>query len=103
MLDLMGIGLHLHMDILNNYMPKLLSADLVVIDGKVYKDRTGKHEGKDAMIAMVLEMMAVPQGKKMDDVVKIERLEGCTIMTYNNESGKIVLISTQPITFTQIK
>jgi len=91
MRDIMNIGLHLHMS-------TVLNAHLLVIDGKVYKDRSGKYGGVGAMVGT----MIVPEDKEIGDV-KVERLEAGTIMTYDNESGKIVLISTQPITFTQIK
>ena len=87
MKDLMNIGLH-------NHMSSVLNAYLLVIDSKVYKDRSGKYggEGSDAGKIMI----------PVQDVGKVttEGLESGHIMKYD---GLIVLIATQPIKFHQLK
>ena len=78
-------------------MTTVLNADLLVIDGKVYKDRSGKYGGAGD----VCEPIMIPA----EDIDKVttEGLEAGTIMTYDAPEGKIVLISTQPIKFQEIK
>lgn len=90
MKDLMNIGLH-------NHMTTVLNAYLLVIDGKVYKDRSGKYGGAGA----VCEPIMIPA----EDVGKVitEGLEAGQIMTYDGPDGKIILIATQPIKFQEIK
>lgn len=90
MKDLMNIGLH-------NHMTTVLNAYLLVIDGKVYKDRSGKYggEGSDAGKIMI--------PVKDVDKVTTEGLEAGTITIYDSPEGKIILIATQPIKFQEIK
>ena len=90
MRNLINIGLH-------NHMTTVLNAHLLVIDGKVYKDRSSKYGGEGS----VAERILIP----VDDIGKVttEGLEAGTIMTYDAPEGKIVIISTQPIKFQSIK
>lgn len=90
MKDLMNIGLH-------NHMTTVLNAYLLVIDGKVYKDRSGKYGGEGADAGTIL----IPA----EDVGKVttEGLEAGQIMKYDGPDGLIVLIATQPIKFQEIK
>ena len=90
MKDLMNIGLH-------NHMKMVTKAHLLVIDGKVHKDRSGKYGGAGS----VYEPIMIPA----EDVGKVitEGLEAGQIMTYDGPDGKIILIATQPIKFLQIK
>ena len=90
MKELMNIGLH-------NHMTTVLKAHLLVIDGKVYKDRSGKYGGEGADPGKIL-IPSEDLGK-----VTMEGLEAGTIMTYDTPEGKIVLIATQPIKFQEIK
>ena len=90
MKDLMNIGLHNHMKIVTQ-------AHLLVIDGKVYKDRSGKYGGAGSVYEPIM-IPAEDFGK-----VVIEGLEAGKIMIYDSPEGKIVLIATQPIKFLQIK
>jgi hypothetical protein len=90
MKDLMNIGLH-------NHMSSVLNAYLLVIDGKVYRDRSGKYGGEGADPGRIM-IPAEDVGK-----VTMEALESGHIMKYDGPDGLIVLIATQPIKFQQIK
>ncbi len=91
MKELMNIGLH-------NHMTTVLNAHLLVIDGKIYKDRSGEYGGAGVM-ANIIEIPAAEIISK----VTMESFEAGTIMTYDNAGKKIVLISTVPIKFKSIK
>jgi hypothetical protein len=89
MKDLMNIGLH-------NHMSSVLNADLLVIDNTVYKDRTGKHGGVGANPRILIPADEI-------DKVRVEDNEAGTILSYDGSQGKIILITTQPIKFQEIK
>jgi hypothetical protein len=90
MKDLIDIGLH-------NHMTMVLKAHLLVIDGKVYKDRSGKYGGEGADPGRIM----IPA----EDVGKVttEGLRSGQIMKYDAPEGLIILITTQPIKFQEIK
>lgn len=87
---LMNIGLH-------NHMTTVLSAHLLIIDGKVYKDRSGKYGEKDA----VGDLIKIPISEISN--IRTEGLGTGTMVTYDSPEGKVLLITTQQIKFQQIK
>lgn len=87
---LLNIGLH-------NHMTTVLNAHLLVIDGKVYKDRSGKYGYEDA----VADLIKIPISEISN--IRTEGLGSGTMVTYDSPEGKVLLITTQPIKFQQIK
>jgi len=77
-------------------MSAVLKADLLVIDDKVYKDRSGKYDG-----AGENPRVLIPEEEL--DKVRVEVNEAGTILSYDGSQGNIILISTAPIKFQQIK
>lgn len=89
MQDLMNIGLH-------NHMTNVLNADLLIIDNKIYKDRTGKHGGIGGETKVLIPADEI-------DKVRVEDNEAGTILSYEGSQGRIILISTVPLKFIEIK
>ncbi len=74
----------------------LLAANLVLMDGKVYKDRSGKYLRVEEPVRVMIPANDISK-------VSVEGLDSGTIITYDSPDGLTIIISTVPIKFNKIK